>query len=224
MRKCVIVLTTLFALAVDSPRPAEAGAFATEFTQLLNHAQLVLQYIQQGQQLAIELAMYADMLHNSRTLGSQTFGSVGADITALASDCPRWPGAGVFPRQSRPDFPDDIPRISDRSEYLLPTIPRLEPDVVGHNAGSAPRCRAARPAAPKRAGHREFTAGHGTEIRRANGGFAGPGRHQRSTSPATDESPRDHAGGHVEQTSISGDRNPAGSGKPSRHGVVLHHW
>ena len=47
MRKCVIVLTTLFALAVDSPRPAEAGAFATEFTQLLNHAQLVLQYIQE---------------------------------------------------------------------------------------------------------------------------------------------------------------------------------
>ena len=84
MRRCVIALTTLFALAVDSPRSADAGAFATEFTQLLNHAQLVLQYIQQGQQLAVELAMYADMLHNSRTLGSQTFGSVGADITALA--------------------------------------------------------------------------------------------------------------------------------------------
>jgi P-type conjugative transfer protein TrbJ len=84
MRRCVIVLMILFALAVDSPWPAEAGAFATEFTQLLNHAQLVLQYIQQGQQLANELNMYADMLRNSRTLGSQTFGSVGADITALA--------------------------------------------------------------------------------------------------------------------------------------------
>ena len=84
MRRRVIVLTMLFALTVDSPPPAEAGAFATEFTQLLNHAQLVLQYIQQGQQLANELNMYADMLRNSRQLGRQTFGAISADISALA--------------------------------------------------------------------------------------------------------------------------------------------
>jgi hypothetical protein len=38
MRRHVILLTVLYALNVDSPRPAEAGTFATEFTQLLNHA------------------------------------------------------------------------------------------------------------------------------------------------------------------------------------------
>ena len=84
MHRHVIVLTMLFALEVDSPRPAEAGTFASEFTQSLNHAQLVLLYIQQGQQLANELNMYADMLRNSRTLGHQTFGSIAADINALA--------------------------------------------------------------------------------------------------------------------------------------------
>ena len=84
MRKRVMLLTALFALAVDSPRPITAGAFATEYTQLLNHAELVLQYLRQGEQLANELNMYADMLRNSRQLGAQVFGSIRADINALA--------------------------------------------------------------------------------------------------------------------------------------------
>jgi P-type conjugative transfer protein TrbJ len=84
MRKRLIVLTALFALAVDSPRRAEGGAFATEVTQLLNHAQLVMQYIQQGQQLANELNMYADMVRNTRQLSGQTFGRIAVDISALA--------------------------------------------------------------------------------------------------------------------------------------------
>jgi len=84
MRRCLVIITILFALAVDSPREAAAGAFATEVTQLLNHAQLVLQYLRQGEQLATEVAMLADMARNSRPLGHQTFGSIASDINALA--------------------------------------------------------------------------------------------------------------------------------------------
>jgi P-type conjugative transfer protein TrbJ len=84
MRKCVIVLV-LLVLAVQSPQRIEAGAFATEVTQLLNHAQLVMEYIRQGEQLANELNMYADMVRNSRTLSGQTFGAVMNDINALAN-------------------------------------------------------------------------------------------------------------------------------------------
>ena len=83
MRKSVIVFV-LLALAVRNPQPVEAGAFATEVTQLLNNAQLVMQYIRQGQQLANELNMYADMLKNSRTLSAHAFGSIMNDINALA--------------------------------------------------------------------------------------------------------------------------------------------
>lgn len=83
MRKRVTVLM-LLVLSVHSPRPVEAGAFATEVTQLLNHAQLVMQYIRQGQQLANELNMYADMLQNSRPLSAHTFGGIMNDINALA--------------------------------------------------------------------------------------------------------------------------------------------
>lgn len=84
MRSRLIVLTTIFAITADSPQTAVAGAFATEFTQLLNHAQLVMQYIRQGEQLANELNMYADMVRNSRQLARHVFGSVTADMNALA--------------------------------------------------------------------------------------------------------------------------------------------
>ena len=53
MRKSLII-SGLMILSVQNPQRAEAGAFATEVTQLLNHAQLVMQYIRQGTQLANE--------------------------------------------------------------------------------------------------------------------------------------------------------------------------
>lgn len=84
MRKSVTILV-LLTFCVQSPQCVEAGAFATEVTQLLNHAELVLQYIRQGEQLANELNMYADMLKNSRTLGAQTFGAITNDLNALAA-------------------------------------------------------------------------------------------------------------------------------------------
>ena len=84
MRKSVIVFV-LLALAVQNPQRVEAGAFATEITQLLNHAQLVMQYIRQGEQLANEINMYADMLKNSRTLPAHSFGAIMNDINGLAA-------------------------------------------------------------------------------------------------------------------------------------------
>lgn len=83
MRKGLII-TGLVILTVQSPQRVEAGAFATEVTQLLNHAQLIMQYIRQGTQLANELNMYANMVRNTNALPAQTFGSVMTDLTALA--------------------------------------------------------------------------------------------------------------------------------------------
>jgi P-type conjugative transfer protein TrbJ len=85
MRRGLIVSFLTFALAVDSPQHVEAGAFATELTQILNHAQLVLSYTRQGTQLANELKMYADMLKNSKNLSIHNFGAITADLSALAA-------------------------------------------------------------------------------------------------------------------------------------------
>ena len=76
MRKFVISVLILLGVSGGAPQKAEAGAFATEVTQLLNHAQLVLMYIREGLQLENELAMYANMLRNTKNLSPQTFGQI----------------------------------------------------------------------------------------------------------------------------------------------------
>lgn len=81
-KRLIIVLVSL--LSIRAPQPVQAGAFATEITQLMNHAQLVMQYIRQGQQLANEINMYADMLKNTRALSAYSFGAITNDINALA--------------------------------------------------------------------------------------------------------------------------------------------
>jgi type IV secretion system protein TrbJ len=88
MRKCLIAIIMTVILAVslaDPPQSTNAGAFATEYTQLLNHAQLLLQYIRQAEQLAEAIKQTTDMIKNSRTLPSQRFGPITSDLNALAS-------------------------------------------------------------------------------------------------------------------------------------------
>src|SRR5580698_5278865 len=85
MRKSIIATVTLFTLTVQTPQPARAGAFATEITQLLNHAQLIMQYLRQAEQLAEAVKHTADMLKNSRILPGQVFGPISSDLNALAS-------------------------------------------------------------------------------------------------------------------------------------------
>ena len=84
MRKLMIVSLTVGCLAVQTPEPANAGVFATEITQLLNHAQLIMSYLRQGQQLVNELNMYSDMLRNVKNIPNQVFGPIQADLNALA--------------------------------------------------------------------------------------------------------------------------------------------
>jgi P-type conjugative transfer protein TrbJ len=85
MRQRVIAAAVLVAVTCSIMPVAEAGAVAQEYTQLLNHAQLVMQYIRQGQQLVNEIKMYENMLRNTKQLTGQTFGAIQADINALAS-------------------------------------------------------------------------------------------------------------------------------------------
>ncbi|MEO8128748.1 MAG: P-type conjugative transfer protein TrbJ, partial [Bryobacteraceae bacterium] len=84
MRKSMIA-TLLIVVFVQPPQPVEAGAFATEVTQILNHGQLIMQYLRQGEQLANEIKMYEDMLRNVKPVPGQTFGPISADINALAN-------------------------------------------------------------------------------------------------------------------------------------------
>lgn len=85
MRRSVIALVMLYSLTVQAPQQAQAGAFAMEYTQLMNHAQLVMQYLRQAQQLAEAIKQTTDMVKNSKVLLGQVFGTISNDINALAS-------------------------------------------------------------------------------------------------------------------------------------------
>ncbi len=85
MRRSVIALFLAATIAHQGPPTLRAGAFATEFTQVLNHGQLVMSYIRQGEQLQQEIQQYQNMLRNTATLPSQVFGNVMMDLNALAA-------------------------------------------------------------------------------------------------------------------------------------------
>jgi P-type conjugative transfer protein TrbJ len=85
MRRSIIALLLASTIAVERPPTLQAGAFATEFTQVLNHGQLVMSYIRQGEQLQQEIQQYQNMLRNTAPLPSQVFGNVMADLNALAA-------------------------------------------------------------------------------------------------------------------------------------------
>jgi P-type conjugative transfer protein TrbJ len=85
MRNGIIATLTICILLLEQPPRAPAGAFATEFTQLLNHGQMVMSYIRQGTQLSNELSMYAEQIRNGLALPSHIYGTINSDLTALSS-------------------------------------------------------------------------------------------------------------------------------------------
>lgn len=89
MKRLLTIIALGVVLLIQGSVPVVAGGFAiglaTEFTQLLNHGQLLSQYIRQGLQLEEALKQTANMLENSQTLTSQVFGPIMNDINELAS-------------------------------------------------------------------------------------------------------------------------------------------
>ena len=68
MRKSLIAVSDANRRERSSPTTAAAGVFATEVTQLLNHAQLIMQYFRQAQQLEQAIKQTTDMIKNSKIL------------------------------------------------------------------------------------------------------------------------------------------------------------
>ena len=83
MRKCV-VLFLLLLLFCAPPGPALAGPYATEFTQVLNHIELVLSYAVQSQQLAQQIKILTDAVKNTARNPNQVFWDIGSDLNQLA--------------------------------------------------------------------------------------------------------------------------------------------
>ena len=77
---------SLLVATVTVPQRAEAGVglFATEITQLLNHIELIDQYIQQVQMVETGFQQYENMLTHSLNIPNQLFGPIQNDLVQLA--------------------------------------------------------------------------------------------------------------------------------------------
>ena len=87
MRRRITIAIALMIVVVFgdvSPRVEAGGVWATEITQLLNHVQLLQQYIQQVQMVQNNFLRYTNMLQNTRLLPNQMVGPVLQDLNQLA--------------------------------------------------------------------------------------------------------------------------------------------
>ena len=196
-------------LAVHNTPRLEGGAFATELTQLLNHGQLVMQYIRQGEQLSNEIKMYGDMLRNAKPLAGQVYGPIMADINSLASVVQGGMALAYSMANLDAQFQNPISRIRFIAERLLSGLQGLVSDDTGHNAGSTSRSGAARPATAKRADDPRFAAKYGARLGWEDAGSPGTWANLRTAGSAAHEAPGANAGGPVQQTGVPGHRHSA---------------
>lgn len=81
-----VVMIAVMGTATICPPPAHAGVpglFATEYTQLLNYAELVGQLEKQVLMVENQLTQISDMTKHGLTITDQLFGTVGSDIANL---------------------------------------------------------------------------------------------------------------------------------------------
>ena len=81
---CTVAVSLLF---LGVPTPMNAGVVAgvaTEWTQILNHVQLIMGYIRQGIQLQTQMQQLTEQLKQGRVTPQQIFGSIQVDLAQLA--------------------------------------------------------------------------------------------------------------------------------------------
>jgi P-type conjugative transfer protein TrbJ len=87
MKRVVVFVVAFSMLFVGAPTQSDGGVIAgvaTEWTQILNHVQLIQSYIRQGLQLANELKHYQLALKESLVQPNQVFGVIQQDLGQLA--------------------------------------------------------------------------------------------------------------------------------------------
>jgi P-type conjugative transfer protein TrbJ len=81
-----VAMIAIMGTATICPPPANAGVpgvFATEYTQLLNYAELVGQLEKQVSMVENQLTQISDMTKHGLTISDQLFGTVASDIANL---------------------------------------------------------------------------------------------------------------------------------------------
>ena len=99
MKKVMVFTVVVSMLFLGVPAPTDAGVLAgvaTEWTQILNHVQLIMGYIRQGLQLENELRQYAEQLKQGRGIATAALWSNPAGFIAAFASRARRTSLGVF--------------------------------------------------------------------------------------------------------------------------------
>ena len=125
-----VAMIAVMGTATICPAPAHAGVpgvFATEYTQLLNYAELVGQLEKQVLMVENQLTQIADMTKHGLTITDQLFGTVGSDIANLRQIVNT--GQALSYTMSNMDgaFKATIPRLLVNHQ-LRSVVSAMEPD------------------------------------------------------------------------------------------------
>ena len=99
MKKVMVFTVVVSMLFLGVPAPTDAGVLAgvaTEWTQILNHVQLIMGYIRQGLQLENELRQYAEQLKQGRSIATAALWSHPAGLIAAFASRARRTSLGIF--------------------------------------------------------------------------------------------------------------------------------
>ncbi len=84
-QKQIAIVVGVVMISLPLARAGILANMSTETTQLANYAQLLAQYIRQGEQLRQQILQLHEMVRNGKPLPNQIFGSVMADLNQLAA-------------------------------------------------------------------------------------------------------------------------------------------
>ena len=99
MKKVMVFTVVLSMLFLGVPAPTDAGVLAgvaTEWTQILNHVQLIMGYIRQGLQLENELRQYTEQLKQGRVVATAALWSNPTGFIAAFASRSRRTSLGIF--------------------------------------------------------------------------------------------------------------------------------
>ena len=109
-----VAIVALIATATAIPTQAHAGGvgpFATEYTQLLNYAELVGQLEKQVMMVENQMTQIADMAKHGITITNQLFGTVAERHSQPQQDREHRPVAGLYAFEHGRYIPAAIPGI-----------------------------------------------------------------------------------------------------------------
>jgi type IV secretion system protein TrbJ len=191
MRRSLGALLMMFAMGLQAPQPVRGGAFATEFTQILNHGQLLMQYVRQGLQLQEEIKQTVDMIKNSKILTTQVFGSISSELNSLHSVVQ----GGMSLAYS----------LANIDALFRTRFPGYGYNVTGYYQKYRTWSQTSLDTtlgALKAAGLQGQQLNSEQAV--LDGSSPGDGSDRRAAGAAIDEAARTHDGGYVEQTELSG--------------------